>query len=414
MRMISYSLGDTLRLNMEVHASRFGLKPEDLFELAVRRNSKRSFLFVSRVLGKHLPIRPSALLAAGKLLALAYLGEEDTCGWADLFRGAQRPAADVWEMLECSRHTIAEADRTLFVGFAETATGLARAVADCFDGETAYISTTRLEVPGRPFLTFDESHSHARTHMLYLNPGDPFLAGCRQAVLVDDELTTGNTALRLVRQLHSAYGIRRFTLMSLLDNSAGDNRLALERELNIEIRVVSLIRGRISGVEEGAMPDGCLTDLRGAAGAAALLQDRRCGNLSDRFLQSAQDLAAQRARCRELAGCLGPAAPDALFLGTGEFIYGPALTAFFCGGGRFHSTTQSPVRPLSGSAVTCGVRFDPPDRYSGAGYLYNVPEKPCSAAFVFSERETLRLEGLSQLASYLESRGAEKVTVCAL
>ena len=74
MRMISYSLGDTLRLHMEVHASRFGLKPEDLFELAVRRNSKRSFLFVSRVLGKHLPIRPSALLAAGKLLALAYLG----------------------------------------------------------------------------------------------------------------------------------------------------------------------------------------------------------------------------------------------------------------------------------------------------------------------------------------------------
>ena len=64
--------------------------------------------------------------------------------------------------------------------------------------------------------------------------------------------------------------------------------------------------------------------------------------------------------------------------------------------------------------MTCGVRFDPPDRYSGAGYLYNVPEKPCSAAFVFSERETLRLEGLSQLASYLESRGAEKVTVCAL
>ena len=46
--------------------------------------------------------------------------------------------------LEHSRYSLGMEDRALFLGFAETATGLARAVADCFDGEMAYISTCLL------------------------------------------------------------------------------------------------------------------------------------------------------------------------------------------------------------------------------------------------------------------------------
>ena len=63
-----------------------------------------------------------------------------------------------------------------------------------------------------------------------MDPQDPFMAACQQVVLVDDELTTGNTALRLIRQLHKAYGIRRFTLMALVDNSDGGRNLGLKSE----------------------------------------------------------------------------------------------------------------------------------------------------------------------------------------
>lgn len=409
-----FSLGEALSLRLEPLEARFGLKPGDLFQLAARQNTKRSFLFVSRVLGKHLPIRPSALLAAGKLLALSWLGEEDAEGWADVFRGSEEPFEQVWERLERSRHRLTPEERTLFVGFAETATGLARAVADCFDGELCYISTTRLACPGGAALTFDESHSHARTHLLYLDRDDPFLAGCRQAVLVDDELTTGRTALRLVRQLHSAFGIRRFTLLSLLDNSGGEERRAAEEELGVEIRSVSLLRGRLAGVETGVLPPAALTDLTGMAGEEPVWLDLAGAPLCGRRLLLAGDLALQRRRCREAAALLGPRPADALWLGTGEFIFAPALVAGFCGGGRFHSTTQSPVCPLPGSAVTSGVRFDPPDRYSPAGYLYNVPQVPCSQALILAEREAMDPAGLRQLAAYLRGRGAEEVTVCAL
>ncbi len=244
-----FSLEPALELELEISETRFGLLPEDLFRLAVRQNTQRAFLFVSKVLGKHLPVEPAALLAAGKLLALAWLDQKDEQDWAGILKGGAAPSfSKIWDHLEHSRYSLGMEDRALFLGFAETATGLARAVADCFDGEMAYISTTRVDRAGASPLTFDEAHSHARTHRLYLDPHDPFMAACQQVVLVDDELTTGNTALRLIRQLHAVYGIRRFTLMVLVDNSEGSNRRAIEQELGIEIRVFSLLRGHIAQV----------------------------------------------------------------------------------------------------------------------------------------------------------------------
>ena len=197
-----FSLEPALELELEISETRFGLLPEDLFRLAVRQNTQRAFLFVSKVLGKHLPVEPAALLAAGKLLALAWLDQKDEQGWAGILKGSTAsPFFEVWDRLEHSRYSLGMEDRALFLGFAETATGLARAVADCFDGEMAYISTTRVDRAGASPLTFDEAHSHARTHRLYLDPHDPFMAACQQVVLVDDELTTGNTALRLILSL---------------------------------------------------------------------------------------------------------------------------------------------------------------------------------------------------------------------
>ena len=67
----SFTLENNLQLTLELDTPRFGLSPDALFGLAARQNQQRAFLFVSKVLGKHLPIRPGALLAAGKLLALA-------------------------------------------------------------------------------------------------------------------------------------------------------------------------------------------------------------------------------------------------------------------------------------------------------------------------------------------------------
>ena len=412
-----FSLEPALTLELEVEEARFGLCAEDLFQLAVRQNPQRAFLFVSKVLGKHLPISPSSLLAAGKLLALAWIGQPDRHGWAEILKGHSAPPfLSLWNDLEHSRERLGLKDRTLFLGFAETATGLARAVADCFTGEMAYISTTRLESVGTSPLVFDDSHSHARTHRLYLDPQDPFMAACQQVVLVDDELTTGNTALRLIRQLHKAYGIRRFTLMALVDNSDGGNRRAIEQELGIEIRVVSLLHGHICGIQTGALPPLSLTDFRNTPGEPFDIRSLPGEPLADRTLQTSDALERQRSRCQSISAQLSlpPQGKHTLCLGTGEFIFAPALIAGFCGGCKFHSTTQSPVFPMSGSAIVSGVCFDPPDCYSPVGYLYNVPDGVYQEALLFVEEGVLRPAGLRQLAAYLKGKGMEKVTVIAL
>lgn len=412
-----FTVAPALKLTLELEEPRFGLRPEDLFQLAVRQNSQRAFLFVSKALGKHLPIHPAVLPSAGKLLALAWTGGEGGADWSGILKGGAVPSfPEIWARLERSRYRLGPTDRTLFVGFAETATGLSRAVADCFTGEMAYISTTRLDGTSASPLTFDEAHSHARTHLLHLSPDDPFMTACRQAVLIDDELTTGNTALRLIRQLHAVYGIRRFTLMTLLDNSMDAPRKTVEQELGIEIRVVSLLHGRIVQAETGTLPPLSLAEYSGLDGETPELLDLPGLPLSDRFLQSAEALECQRDRIRSVSEQLSTelSGQNTLYLGTGEFIYAPALIAGFCGGSRFHSTTQSPVFPMAGSAITSGGRFAPLDCYSPIGYLYNVLEGVYREAVVLAERETMRLSGLRQLTAYLKSRGIKKVRVVSL
>lgn len=402
-----------LRLTLEMDRPRFSLRPQDLFALAMRHNQNRAFLFVSKVLGKHLPIRPGVLPAAGKLLALALEGETDPGPWADILTGkTQVPFPVLMERLEESRVTIPAEARTLFVGFAETATGLARAVAACFAGNCDYISTTRFPLAGEVPLTFEESHSHAKTHLLYLPNED--LPPYHRAVIVDDEFTTGSTALKLVEALHRQRGIRRFTLLSLLDWTQPDQREALAAKLGIEIELISLLHGRILGAEPESAPPPALEDWRDHAAPPAACAPRSEGLTIGRTLDSAAQLTATRRLCRETARAIGSAGPDALFLGTGELIYEGALIAGYCGASRFHSTTQSPVCPLPGSAIESGVRFQPPDQYSQAGYVYNIPPGRYRRAVILSEGATHRRQGLDQLADWLRCRVCPQVEVALL
>lgn len=410
-----YRIGNALEVTMSLKQAAFGLKPEALFQLAMRQNTNRSFLFVSKVLGKHLPIHPAVLLSAGKLLALAYTGGDGWGEWAQIVNREISPDfKKVWERLSASRTRLADGERTLFLGFAETATGLARAVADCFDGEMAYISSTRLELPGDP-LTFDESHSHARTHLLYFRPEDrPFLTGCKRVILVDDELTTGNTALRLIEKLHEAYGIREFVMMAILDCSDGENRAALEKRLGIEIKTVSLLQGCVDEAKTGEIPPLDLEDFRG-------LECGRCQKLDfvgltpsmPRKLTDRKELDRQAEWCRKAAKTL-PGGTETLYLGTGEFIFVPNLLGGFAGVSHFHSTTQSPVYPVPGSAVQNGVRFDPPDCYSPIGFLYNVPEGVYRNAVIVAEKALSNENSLYQLAGYLEKKGVRDVWIVTL
>lgn len=406
----TYTLGAALRLTLETHAARFGLTPEDLFQVAVRQNHKRPFLFVSKVLGKHLPVAPATLLSAGRLLALAWTGNAGWETWTGVVKGEGRPPFPaLMDQLDQTRIPL---DRpTLFVGFAETATGLARAVADSFSGDLRYVASTRVTLPGPEPLAFDEAHSHARNHLLHLDPNDPFWKRCQRVVLVDDELTTARTALRLVEQLHGAFGVREFVLLTLLDNSGAEERQALERRLGIEISVVSLLQGRILQVDTGPLPDPI--PLREPPAGAETPVHPLPPLADDRRPRSAQELEQQRIQAKTCASQIRSGAGD-LFLGTGEFIYFPALVAGYRGSTAYHASTQSPVLPLAGSAIVSGGRFPPVETYSAAGYLYDIPKGGHARAAVFVQRDWMRPEGLEGLVVHLKDRGIGEVEVCAV
>ncbi|MEV0484593.1 phosphoribosyltransferase [Streptomyces sp. NPDC050508] len=166
----------------------------DLLGLALRRNPKRAHLLVSNVLGKHVPQSPSIVYGYGFTLGRR-----------------------VRELLGAE-----ESARAVVLGYAETATGLGHAVADGI-AVAPYLHSTRRPVPGVATAGgFEESHSHATSHLLL--PEDPeLLAGEGPLVLVDDEFSTGNTVLNTIRDLHERYPRDRYVVVALVDmRSAAD------------------------------------------------------------------------------------------------------------------------------------------------------------------------------------------------
>ncbi|MYS08876.1 phosphoribosyltransferase [Streptomyces sp. SID6041] len=200
-----------------------------LLGLALRRNPKRAHLLVSSVLGKHVPQRPSVVHGSGLDLGRrvrALLGDE-------------------------------EAARAVVLGYAETATALGHAVADGL-GLAPYLHSTRRPVAGVARAGgFEESHSHATSHLLL--PEDPkLLAGDGPLVLVDDEFSTGNTVLNTVRALHERYPRDRYVVVALVDmrSDADLGRLdAFATEIGARLDLISAATGTVR-LPEGVLERG--------------------------------------------------------------------------------------------------------------------------------------------------------------
>ncbi|MGW7362752.1 phosphoribosyltransferase domain-containing protein, partial [Streptomyces sp. NPDC054841] len=209
------------RLGVELVANGDGADGElrSLLGLALRRNPKRAHLLVSHVLGKHVPQSPAVVYGYGFALGLRVrelLGHE-------------------------------EAARAMVLGYAETATGLGHSVADGL-GIVPYLHSTRRPVDGLAQAGgFEESHSHATSHLLL--PEDPkLLAGEGPLVLVDDEFSTGNTVLNTIRDLHERYPRKRYVIVALVDmRSAADlGRVeAFAKEIDARIDLVATAEGTV-------------------------------------------------------------------------------------------------------------------------------------------------------------------------
>lgn len=446
----TYSFEDQ-RIVVRIRNNSFDFTPQTLFSLAARKNKKRGFLFVSNVLGKHVPVNPLVPLLAGAALAVQFLSKvhgldhPDSQDIIEALKNKQN-IERVYETV-VSRPQFALPTETLFIGFAETATGLGHAAFSLFDNGH-YLHTTREHLPGLTSeLNFNEDHSHAVNHCCY--PLDSELLKTPQTiVLVDDEITTGNTALNIIRAIHHKFPKANYIVLSLLDWRTDHDRTAfsrLEQQLDIEIRTISLLEGEIevSGDWVTERQDDVShtlatrnyselkvsPELRDFPEFKSFLElkflnirnvvpvfseDSIGYKNSSPYLKVTGRFGLSSSNNLEilpLAQKIGEELKNertgekTLCLGTGEFMYFPMLISAYMGEGvSYHSTTRSPIYAFSRPyyAIQNGFAYQCPDDWSITNYIYNVPLEYYDEIYVFLEREVSFARLIPMLTTFRE------------
>jgi len=180
---------------------------EEILDFASRKNPKRGFLFVSKILGKHIPVKPSVM------------------------RNSYNLVADLVGPLTGS---------TLVVGMSETATGLGGGVADSIAKDNAsktviFQHTTRHELEQEKWFSLSEDHSHAVSHIVYKPNVSVFkdVVSSDRLVLVDDEISTGKTLLRLAKgYMLKMDGIEHLDIVALVSWLDDKKTEWFKKELN--------------------------------------------------------------------------------------------------------------------------------------------------------------------------------------
>lgn len=308
---------------------------DDLLEFASRENQKRGFLFVSKVLGKHIPVAPAVMRAVYDELA-------ELCH------------------VDCG---------TYVIGMAETATGLGAGFADSLARKNPhynvfYQHTTRHKLDHPIWLTLDEIHSHAVDHILY-RPCECLhqdVMSAEKLILVDDEVTTGRTLLLLasgvIAKIPSIKEVIVVTLASWLKKENISNFDGLD----VPVSFVQLLRGEFTFTPNsdfkvrlpGNVDDGlCYDESRDDLGRTGLKMP----------YQLEDDQTFSDVNLNE----------PTVVVGTGEHLYYPFLLAERLSKKAdtvFQSTTRSPI--MKGDAIKRKVRFDPGN--GKVNFIYNLPQ----------------------------------------
>ncbi|MCB1920641.1 MAG: phosphoribosyltransferase domain-containing protein [Candidatus Competibacteraceae bacterium] len=307
---------------------------------ATRQNPRRLYLFVSKVLGKHWPVRPSVMREVHQRLAAKI---------ADL------PGP------------------LLVIGMAETATALGRGVAEeaaLQNGrdDVLYLQTTRCRLTRPLAFAFDESHSHAPDHAVYLpEPAlQPLFQAARSLVLVDDEISTGRTLAELARAyLQVNPQVEQIALVSIACwlNPARQRELAalLERP----VQFPALIEGEFSFTADPAFPPPALPDAFADSGRyhdAIATDPARIGTVAGDW------------RLPECSFPLQRSSGGLTVIGTGEYAYTPFRVALALEEEGYdvlyQSTTRSPI--LVGDAIAIRWEFTDHQGDGIPNYLYNL------------------------------------------
>lgn len=365
----------------------------DVLRLAKRlNNTKRAYLLVNPLQGKHIPVRPPAAL----------------------------------EMMNCLGEKLRRRfpDARLIIGFAETATAIGAAAASCFPDDCVYLHTTRETLaPDTEWVCFQEEHSHAADQKLCADGLRERLSATPQLILIDDELSTGKTILNMVSQMRRMFPEMRdkpIAAASVINRLSDENEARLRSEGIVCEYLVHIPnedytpKVRLWQTESPAdrrrtsvLPDGVrvrAVDLGSA--------DPRTGVTVGQYRQACADAAdGVMSHIRDSLG------PDkrVLVLGTEEFMYPPLLLAreiertglakeIF-----FHATTRSPIEvsQTPDYPLFNGCRITSFYEEGRDAYIYNLSDY--DTAIVLSDSRAYPSAAACGLASALRENGCKDI-----
>ncbi|MBO0587815.1 phosphoribosyltransferase family protein [Sporosarcina sp. E16_8] len=426
----THEVCETMQVHVQIEQNPYELSVETLYEMAARINKKRSFLFVSKVLGKHIPIPPEVPLVASALLASIYYEGKTTKqmpGKEQLIEAVKdgspknlQAAYSIVQQLRCQLD-----EPVVFIGFAETATALGHGVFDCFTDATYIHSTREMLADEEVTLYFEEEHSHATDQRCYAP--ERYLDNEHSICLVDDEITTGKTALNIIASIEKQFPRKEYTILSLLDwrSEEDQQRLkAFEKLHDIRITTYALLAGTIqvegtpSLVEVPTIIGDSVVEVPyfkrinlkslpiplphypySSIDSFGFKNASNYSALTGRFGISSDNKQDVEAYCQRAGEYLRKyrTGKRTLCLGTGEFMHIPMKTAVYMGEGvSYHSTTRSPIFPINRESYPIKNRmaFESPEDPATMNYAYNVSDMEYDEVFLFFERpiEDNRLE----------------------
>lgn len=376
---------------------------KDLVEIAKRENNnKRKYLVVNRLQGKHIPVSPSkAFTMFDELAELVGNCYED--------------------------------ERLLLVGFAETATAIGSALAIKLN--TYYMQTTRENIEGVEYLYFSESHSHATEQKLVKTDLDLVVDKIDRIVFVEDEVTTGNTILNIIRIIEEVYNANlnkklQFSVASLL-NGMNEEAEAIYRNRNIPIHfLVKTNHDAYTKIAEQYQEDGVYypVNVQEKNMQKNSVQDNNiivskhvvagCKN-ARRLI----DAAEYELACKKLFEAImeddeiqiqnADNAKRILVIGTEEFMY-PAMYVAkkLEEQGNFvncHSTTRSPIAISSAEEYPLHERYELRSMYDKdrVTFLYDIAKY--DEVFIITDAKCLETEGVNSLIYAVCLAGNDKI-----
>lgn len=409
---IKHKLINNLQLEVHIKHNQYNINPMSLYQLAARKNKKRAFLFVSKVLGKHTPVQPSLSLLTGRLLGLLYAKKQGIQAYEnELIHIFQQDLISDKLYKKYNDQRINLQEPVLIIGFAETATALGYSVFDTFSDNAYYIHTTREPIKDGCYFAFEEEHSHATSHKVYPKDFKIIESGC-PIIFVDDEITTGKTVLNFIEEIHKKYPRKSYSILSILDWRSEAHKkkyLELEKKLNINIQTVSLLQGEIKFDNEQKINfkecnQNIVNENYKNKYQITYLNVRKFFNKtvfndtnsyisnSGRFGTSSNINFTLEKQIQNVSEYLKTyrKGKRTLCLGTTEFMYIPMKISALLGDSvLYHSTTRSPIYPYNHKdyGVKNAIAFDSPNEQDIINYIYNIPQDFYDDVFIFFEKD---------------------------